>query len=132
MPLCGPSILKRMARIRLETPFMCQLTARWKTSARIIVRFRAHGPRAASKAISKSGGTRFLCAPALARIARRLVANRERYKMKQYGTVLASIASLALAVAPILAHHSESAQYDEKKPVTLKGVVTRFEWNNPH
>jgi len=52
--------------------------------------------------------------------------------MKQYGTVLASIAGLALAVAPILAHHSESAQYDEKKPVTLKGVVTRFEWNNPH
>ena len=59
MPLCGPSVLKRMARIRLETSFMCRPRARWKTLARIIVRFRAHGPRAASKAISKSDGIRF-------------------------------------------------------------------------
>ena len=34
--------------------------------------------------------------------------------------------------APALAHHSFSAEYDEKKVMTLKGVVTRFEWTNPH
>lgn len=39
---------------------------------------------------------------------------------------------LYLAAAPAWAHHSMAAEYDEKKPVTLKGVVTKFEWNNPH
>ncbi len=34
--------------------------------------------------------------------------------------------------APLFAHHSFSAQYDASKPITLKGVVTRFEWTNPH
>ena len=37
-----------------------------------------------------------------------------------------------LAVAPVMAHHSFSAEYDSKKPVTLKGVVTKFDWANPH
>src|ERR1700757_2892496 len=39
---------------------------------------------------------------------------------------------LSLAAAPIWAHHNLAAEYDDKKPVTLKGVVTKFEWNNPH
>ena len=30
------------------------------------------------------------------------------------------------------AHHSFAAEYDEKKVITLKGVVTKFEWMNPH
>ena len=25
-----------------------------------------------------------------------------------------------------------AAEYDEKKPVTLKGIVTKFDWTNPH
>jgi len=43
-------------------------------------------------------------------------------------------ASLVLFVAltPLAAHHSFAAEYDEKKPVTLKGVVTKVEWTNPH
>jgi hypothetical protein len=36
------------------------------------------------------------------------------------------------AVLPLAAHHEFAAEYDDKKPVTLRGVVTRFEWNNPH
>jgi hypothetical protein len=40
--------------------------------------------------------------------------------------------SLAIFVTPLLAHHSFAAEYDEKKPVTLKGVVTKVEWANPH
>jgi len=37
-----------------------------------------------------------------------------------------------LAVAPLAAHHSFAAEYDSKKPVTLKGIVTKVEWMNPH
>jgi hypothetical protein len=33
---------------------------------------------------------------------------------------------------PAFAHHSLAAVYDEKKPVTLKGTVTKFDWTNPH
>lgn len=32
---------------------------------------------------------------------------------------------------PLLAHHS-TAMYDMANPVTVTGVVTRFEWTNPH
>ena len=37
-----------------------------------------------------------------------------------------------LAPAAALAHHSFAAEYDAKKPVTLKGNVTKVEWTNPH
>lgn len=33
---------------------------------------------------------------------------------------------------PLLAHHSFSAEYDDTKPVTVNGVVTKVEWQNPH
>jgi hypothetical protein len=37
-----------------------------------------------------------------------------------------------LAATPLLAHHSFAAEYDSKKPVTLKGIVTKVDWMNPH
>ena len=37
-----------------------------------------------------------------------------------------------MVVAPLAAHHSFAAEYDSKKPVTLKGIVTKVEWMNPH
>jgi len=37
-----------------------------------------------------------------------------------------------LALAPVFGHHSFMAEYDASKPVRLQGVVTRFDFVNPH
>ena len=39
---------------------------------------------------------------------------------------------MLLAAAPLLAHHSFAAEYDAKKPIELKGVITKVDWMNPH
>ena len=30
------------------------------------------------------------------------------------------------------AHHSLAAEYDQKKPVSLSGTMTKLDWRNPH
>lgn len=37
-----------------------------------------------------------------------------------------------LLAAPAFAHHSLQAQFDVKQLVTLKGLITKVEWGNPH
>jgi hypothetical protein len=37
-----------------------------------------------------------------------------------------------LVASPVSAHHSFGVNFDETKPVTLAGVVTRIDWRNPH
>src|SRR6266508_3584450 len=39
---------------------------------------------------------------------------------------------LLMIVNPVLAHHSESAQFDVAKPVKVTGVLKKVEWMNPH
>jgi hypothetical protein len=45
-----------------------------------------------------------------------------------------SLATFALLMSglPVLAHHAFSGEFDQSKPITLEGVVTRVEWENPH
>ncbi len=44
---------------------------------------------------------------------------------------LLMLAAFAAAL-PLFAHHELRAEFDEQKHVTLRGIVTRFEWDNPH
>jgi uncharacterized protein DUF6152 len=37
-----------------------------------------------------------------------------------------------LAAMPLRAHHAFEAEFDQKRPVHLKGKVTSMEWINPH
>lgn len=39
---------------------------------------------------------------------------------------------LLLGAAPLLAHHSEAAEFDDTKPVKVTGDVVKVEWMNPH
>ena len=46
--------------------------------------------------------------------------------------VIAGAALLVAAASPVIAHHSFAAEFDAKKPVKLRGTVTKMEWINPH
>jgi len=50
--------------------------------------------------------------------------------MKQ---VLAGIALLlGISASSVIAHHPFDAEFDWKRPVTINGTVTKFEWREPH
>jgi len=46
--------------------------------------------------------------------------------------VLGASVAVVLAAAPLVAHHSEAAEFDATKPVKVTGVVKKVEWTNPH
>jgi len=43
-----------------------------------------------------------------------------------------AVVATLIAAAPAAAHHSFSAEYDATAMVTLKGVVSKLDWSNPH
>ncbi len=52
--------------------------------------------------------------------------------MKHSMVSLVAVLGGLLAVTPAKAHHSFAAEYDTTKAVTLKGIVTKVDWMNPH
>jgi Family of unknown function (DUF6152) len=53
-------------------------------------------------------------------------------KMQTKLSVSLAALGLLLAVKPVSAHHAFAAEFDAKKPVKLRGTVTKMEWINPH
>ena len=51
-----------------------------------------------------------------------------RYRLRS--VVVAAIA--VIAAATLVAHHSVPGQFDVSKPMTLKGVISKVDWINPH
>jgi len=52
-------------------------------------------------------------------------------KHRVAGLLIVGIGVFLLAV-PAMAHHSIAAKFDDKKPVTLRGLITKVDWLNPH
>src|SRR5215212_6686906 len=50
--------------------------------------------------------------------------------MKRTLSVL--IVAAVVAVVPVAAHHSVSAEFDLNKPAKFTGTIKRVEWTNPH
>jgi hypothetical protein len=50
--------------------------------------------------------------------------------VRRFASALA--VSLLAAVVTVSAHHEILAKFDDKKPVTLTGIVTLVDWRNPH
>lgn len=40
--------------------------------------------------------------------------------------------AMLISASSLIAHHSPSAIFDMKKPVTIKGTITKVDWVNPH
>ena len=44
----------------------------------------------------------------------------------------AALLAVFTIIVPLSAHHGRGSTYDMNKRVTLKGVVSRVDWRNPH
>ena len=52
--------------------------------------------------------------------------------MKVKIAAFSAFVGLVLSAPGVIAHHSFAAEFDANKAVTLKGIVTKIEWANPH
>jgi len=52
--------------------------------------------------------------------------------MRNKLAIVLTAAGMLLAAAPVWAHHAFAAEFNEKAPLKLQGVVTKWELVNPH
>jgi hypothetical protein len=52
--------------------------------------------------------------------------------MRRSAIAVVAICGVVLGVVPLSGHHAFTPEFDGSKPVTLRGVVTKMEWVNPH
>lgn len=52
--------------------------------------------------------------------------------MKLINQICSAAFAVLLSAGPVSAHHGTSGSYDQKKLVTVKGIVKEFRWRNPH
>jgi hypothetical protein len=52
--------------------------------------------------------------------------------MKVKIAAFSAVIGLVLSAPGVIAHHSFAAEFDAAKALTLKGIVTKIEWANPH
>jgi len=52
--------------------------------------------------------------------------------MQRIVVSLVLVSTLLLAALPVSAHHAFATEFDAQKPVTMKGIVTKIDWANPH
>ncbi len=53
-------------------------------------------------------------------------------RSKLFSVIAGAALVVTAAAVPVIAHHSFAAEFDAKKPVKLRGTVTKMEWINPH
>ena len=53
-------------------------------------------------------------------------------RTKLFSVVAGAAVLVAVAAAPVIAHHSFAAEFDAKRPVKMTGTVVKMEWINPH
>src|SRR5262245_62226716 len=51
--------------------------------------------------------------------------------IRAFTTAALALAALVVTAVPGLAHHS-ATMFDDKKTITVEGVVKKFEYTNPH
>jgi hypothetical protein len=52
--------------------------------------------------------------------------------MKVKSVVMIAVFGLLFSARPLPGHHSFIAEFDQKKPLTVTGLVTSIDWINPH
>ena len=59
--------------------------------------------------------------------------SQEDFIMKcKFGGVVLACCILLFSSLPAFAHHAFEAEFSDKKPITVTGVITKVEWANPH
>jgi hypothetical protein len=53
-------------------------------------------------------------------------------RTRLFSVVAGAALVITAAAVPAIAHHSFAAEFDAKRPVKLRGTVTKMEWINPH